>query len=251
MEKFITDKKMPKSGPFPLYFQIHQAILEKIENQEWPAGTLIPPERELAEQYGVSRMTMRNALAALTRAGKLIREVGRGTFIANRRITQTLTNLTSFSEEMKMRGMKPGSQLLRMWVEKADPTIALKLECSIETPIFSLERVRLADDQPMAIEKVHLQFKGCARLLEFDFSGSLYNLLTSKFGIIPQHARQQIQARVCTPDESVRLGIPRKSPVLNLSRLTYAQDNVPFEFTESVYRSDKYIFDIMLNYARP
>jgi GntR family transcriptional regulator len=242
---------LDKKSITPLYSQIQQTLLSKIESGEWTPGTAIPAERELAEQFGVSRMTMRNALTALSRSGHLIREVGRGTFVANRRIMQTLNNLTSFSQEMKARGMKPGSELLRLWIEKAEPSIAEQLQISTDTPIFHLDRVRLADDQPLAIEKVSLQFRGCIRLLELDFVGSLYTLLSSKFGIVPHHARQQIQARICTVEESDLLKIPRKAPVLQLTRLTFTQDGTPFEYTESVYRSDKYIFDIQLVYSNP
>ena len=105
-----------------------------------------------------------------------------------------------------------------------------------------MKRLRLADEEPMSLEIGYLSFPTCDTLMQQNLTGSLYELLKQKYSVIPTRAKQQIRAGLATKDESTVLGIKSQSPVLRLSRLTFDQDNHPFEFVESVYRGDKYIF---------
>jgi len=235
-----------KSSPIPLYYQLQRIVLEKIQSGEWPANALIPSERELAEQFGITRMTIRHALADLVRDGILRRQVGKGTLVAEPRITQRLSVLTGFSDDMRARGRQPGARLLASGVEPATPAVAEKLRVPLGTVTVRIERLRLADGEAMAIEASHLCFTGCSTLVAQDLCGSLYALLPKVYGVTPTRARQRLSAGVSDRRESELLGMRRGSPVLRLERVTYDQGDRPFEYTQSTYRGDRYVFDAEL-----
>ncbi len=235
-----------KSSPIPLYYQLQRIVLEKIQSGEWPTNTLIPSERELAEQFGITRMTIRHALADLVRDGILRRQMGKGTLVAEPRITQRLSVLTGFSDDMRARGRRPSARLLASGVEPATPAVAEKLRVPLGTVTVRIERLRLADGEAMAIEACHLCFTGCSTLVTQDLSGSLYALLPKAYGVTPARARQRLSAGVSDRRESELLGMRRGSPVLRLERVTYDQANRPFEYTQSTYRGDRYVFDAEL-----
>lgn len=238
--------KIDKSSPIPIYYQLEQFVLDRIHAGEWTPNSPIPSERELCEQFQVSRMTVRQALLALVRDGVLRREVGKGTFVAEPRITQRLTQLTGFTEDMRARGRRPGAQLLAVAMEPATPAVAGMLRVPLGTEAVRVERLRTADGEPMAIEASHLCFAGCRALADEDLSGSLYALLSQKYGVVPTRARQRLVAAVADRRESEILGIRRSSPVLRIERVTYDQNDRPFEYTQSTYRGDRYVFDAEL-----
>lgn len=235
-----------KTSPIPIYYQLEQIVLDKIKSGVWPPNTAIPSERELSEQFGVSRMTIRQALLALTRDGILRREVGVGTFVAEPRITQRLTRLTGFSEDMRARGKRASARVLSVAVARATPVVAEMLGLELGCEVLVVDRLRLADDEPLAIETSHLFFRGCQELQGADLEGSLYALLTQKYGIVPTRARQRISAGVADKREIDLLGLRRGAPVLRLRRVTFDQEGRRFEYVESTYRADKYVFDAEL-----
>ncbi len=221
-------------------------MLEKVQSGEWPANAPIPSERELAGEFGITRMTVRHALADLVRDGVLRRELGKGTFVAEPRITERLSRLTGFSEDMRAHGRRPGARLLAAGIEPATPAVAERLKVPVGTVTVLVERLRLADEEPMAIEASHLCFAGCSALAHEDLSGSLYALLSQRYGLAPTRARQRLSAGAGDRQESGLLGIRRGAPVLRLERVTYDQNDRPFEYTQSTYRGDRYVFDAEL-----
>ncbi len=234
---------LDKHSPIPIYYQLQKIILEKIDKGVWPPKTRIPSERELAEQFSVSRMTMRVALAELTRMGVLSREMGRGTFVTEPHVTQGLNRLTGFSDDMRAIGKQPGARVLNTLSEIAPPNLASRLQIEPTETIVIVERLRLADDEPMSIERSHIYFPHCQELLKQDLSGSLYEIFRLQFNILPTKARQQINAGLSNRRESQLLEVKLRSPVLRLFRLTLDQNQRPFEFVELVYRGDRYTFD--------
>lgn len=229
-----------------MYYQLEQIVLDRIKSGVWPPNTAIPSERELSEQFGVSRMTVRQALLDLTRNGMLRREIGVGTFVAEPRITQRLTRLTGFSEDMRARGKQPSTRVLSLAMSPATPVAAEMLGIELGSEVLVAERLRLADDEPMAVEISHLSFAGFRTLSAADLEGSLYALLSQRFNIVPTRARQRITAAVSDKRESELLGLKRGTPVLRLRRVTFDQSDRRFEYVESTYRSDKYVFDAEL-----
>jgi len=232
-----------KNYPLPIYFQLKELLREKIAAGEWNPGDMVPSERELSEQYDISRMTARQALHELANEGLLRREQGRGTFVAEPKIEHGLTRLTGFTEDMEARGLKPGAKVVRLELAKA-PILALQaLQMTPDEDVVLLERLRLAGGEPIALETCYLHFNGVQNLLNEDFeNNSLYHVLTEKYHITPTRAEQKIGADLSTHREQTLLKIEEGSPVLRNKRITFNQWERPFEYTESAYRADRYVF---------
>src|SRR6266496_2203734 len=232
-----------RNSPLPRYFQLKEIMRERIRSGEWKPGDLIPSERELSEKYGISRMTARQAITELVNEGLFYREQGKGTFVSQRKITQQLIRLTGFTEDIKARGQKPGTKVLSAQMFPADETTAEKLRIDPGTLIFRLQRLRLADDEPLAIELSQITFKDCARLLEEDLQqNSLYRLLETKYGLPLMEAEQELEAGLAGNEEAHILKIPVGSAVLFTRRTTYTDRNKPIEYAKSVYCGNKYTF---------
>jgi len=232
-----------RNSPLPRYYQLKEIMRERVQSDEWKPGDLIPSERELSEKYGISRMTARQAITDLVNEGLFYREQGKGTFVSQRKITQQLIRLTGFTEDIKARGQKPGTKVLSAQMFPADETTAEKLSIDPGTLIFRLQRLRLADDEPLAIELSQINFKGCERLLEEDLEqNSLYRLLETKYGIPLMEADQELEAGLAGNEEVQLLKISLGRPVLFTRRITYTERNQPIEYAKAVYCGNKYIF---------
>lgn len=253
MNTWQSSVTLDKGDPTPLYCQLKEVILSRIDSGEWQPGMQLPSERELCQHFGISRITVRQALAELEMEGRLARDQGRGTFIAPPRIAQHLTRLTGFTQDMQARGRKPGSIVLRLELRRATAAVAHRLQLdSHHRSVVLLQRLRTANGEPMAIETAYLSEKLCRGILNEDLSNqSLYQLLAQKYGVTPARAEQQIEAVACPGNEARLLGIAKGSPVLLLHRTTYSQHNCPFEAVESWYRGDKYVFYAELNIESP
>lgn len=232
-----------RNSPLPRYYQLKEILRERIRSGEWKPGSLIPSERELSEKYGISRMTARQAITDLVNEGIFYREQGKGTFVSNRKITQQLIHLTGFTEDIRARGQLPSTKVLSAEMSPADDATAEKLRIETGTLIFRLQRLRLADEEPLAIEVSQIHFKGCERLLEEDLEhNSLYRVLESKFGIMLMEADQELEAGLVGNDEAQILNIAPGSPVLFTRRTTYTERNQPIEYARAMYCGHKYTF---------
>lgn len=232
-----------RNSPLPRYFQLKEIMRERIRSGEWKPGELIPSERELSEKYGISRMTARQAITELVNEGLFYREQGKGTFVSQRKITQQLIHLTGFTEDIRARGQRPGTKVLSATMHPADEETAEKLRINPGTPIFRLQRLRLADDEPLAIELSQISFKGCEGLLEEDLeNNSLYRLLEAKYGLALMEADQELEAGLTGSEEAQLLKISVARPVLFTRRITYTDRNQPIEYAKAVYCGNKYTF---------
>lgn len=232
-----------KKGPVPRYYQLKEILREKINSQEWKPGDLIPSERELGEQYGISRLTARQALTELVNEGLFYREQGKGTFVSKHKIAQQLLHLTGFTEDIQARGQTPGTRVISARMCPADETAAERLRIKPGLPIFCLQRLRLADGEPLAVETSLITFIGCEKLLEEDLEhNSLYHLLETRYGIPLVEAEQELEAGLVGEEEAYLLKIPSGSPALFTRRVTYTDRNQPVEYARSVYRGSKYLF---------
>jgi len=231
-----------KHTAVPLYTQLKDLLNGQIANGTLPAHSRVPSERELSEQYAISRMTARQALAELIQEGRLYTSRGKGTFVAEPKIQQSLHTLTSFSEDMRARGHVPSVRLLRRELLEAPPEVSRRLQAADGTPVVCLERLRLADDAPMALETAYLCFAGANQLVNTNVEQSLYALLGERFGIVPASAQQEFEARLARFREHTLLKLPPNAPVLAIERTTFGADGRPFEYVQSVYRGDRYRF---------
>ena len=218
--------------------EIRERVMELIESLE--VGQAIPSERRLCEQLGVSRLTLRAALDDLVREGHLTRRHGSGTFVSRPKIAQPLT-LTSFSEDMRRRGMVPGSRTLELEVMPAGARLGRRLQLSPEEPVLRVKRLRLADGEPMALEVLHVPAALVPGLSQADLENrSFYELMEERYGVAISSATQTIEPTVTSAEESAALGVPLHSPVFLFERTTLTVSGRPMEFVRSFYRGDRY-----------
>jgi GntR family transcriptional regulator len=202
-------------------------------------GSAIPSERQLSADLGVSRLTVRAALDQLTREGYLVRRRGAGTFVREPKIAQELT-MTSFSEDMRQRGMRPGSKTLSLETTLAGAYLGRCLHVSPSERIVVAKRLRLADDETMAIETLHVPERIVPGITRRDFDSSFYDLLANRYGVEIDGGIQAIEPTVTDEEESELLGVPLHSPAFQFERTTRAADGRIVEFVRSIYRGDRY-----------
>jgi GntR family transcriptional regulator len=203
-------------------------------------GQAIPSERQLSAELGVSRLTLRAALDELAREGYVIRRRGSGTFVSEPKIAQELT-MTSFTEDMRRRGMDPGSRTLGLEVVPAGARLGRFLHVSPSEPIVVAKRLRLADRETMAIETLHVREALVPGLTQRDLDGqSFYQILRDRFGIVIAGGAQTIEPTVTNEEESEALGVPLHSPAFLFERVTHSESNEIVEFVHSIYRGDRY-----------
>ena len=166
-----------KSSPLPIYYQLEQGIKEMIEKGQLKPGEMIPSERELAETYDISRMTVRQAINNLVNDGYLVRKRGKGTFVAAMKIEQPLKGLTSFSEDMRARGMEPGTTVLAFNIVPASTSLAQLLDVREGADLYEIRRIRLADQLPMALETLYIPCTLVPHLTREIVSGSVYDFI--------------------------------------------------------------------------
>lgn len=238
-----------KSSVVPIYYQLKTIIQNKIAEGVYPVGTRLPSERELCEKHAISRMTVRQAINDLVNEGLLMREQGRGTFVTKPKIEQGLFTLSSFTDEMKRRNMIPGAKLLDFRVTTADRKDAARLGLEEGGQIHEITRLRLADNEPMAIEISHVPLRYVPELTpEAVAAGSLYEILRNR-GIHMAYAEQTLEASLAKVKEAEMLRIKPKAPVLMMERTTFMSNGQVVEYVKSIYRADRYRFSIRLSSA--
>ncbi|GEL06745.1 GntR family transcriptional regulator [Salisediminibacterium halotolerans] len=236
-----------KQSPIPIYFQLVEKIQKEIEQAILKPGDVLPSEREYADTYDISRMTVRQAITKLVNDGYVHRKKGTGTFVNESKIDQPLQGLTSFTEDMRERGFVPSNRMLSFQVREASDYIAGKLNIALGAQVYEIERIRLADDQPMALETTWVPCDVITGLTEEVIYDSLYNYIESKLGLAIGSASQVIESSIVNEREMNLLSLPEGAPVLLIERMTFLADGRPFEFVKSRYRADRYRFRIQMS----
>jgi GntR family transcriptional regulator len=213
-------------------------VLELIE--ALGIGEAIPSERQLSVDLGVSRLTVRAALDELVRDGYLIRRRGSGTFVSEPKIAQELT-MTSFTEDMQRRGMRPASRTLELKVVPAGAQLGRLLHVSPSEPVMVAKRLRLADHETMAIETLHVRESLVPGLTAADLQEhSFYELLQNRYSTTVAGGVQTIEPTVTDSEESDALGVPLHSPAFLFERVSRDASGDVVEFVRSIYRGDRY-----------
>lgn len=226
------------NGHVTKFHSIRDQLLDRLESMA--AGEQFPPERQLAEALGISRMTLRRAIDELVAKGVVRRRHGAGVFALGPKLDQPLA-ASSFTEDMLARGMRPGSRVLSFDVTKAGAHIGRRLHLDDAAEVVAILRLRLADDEPLALEELHIPASLVPGLAAADLeNSSFYELLRSRFDIELNHSVQTIEPTLLDADEAKVLGVPEQSPALLFERTSHSADGVPFEFVRSVYRGDRY-----------
>lgn len=241
---------LDKSLPVPLYHQLKTVLLERIRTGEWKPDHRLPTEDQLERQFQVSKAVVRQALQELSQAGYVRREQGRGTFVSSQKVLFGPHDLTSFTQEMQERGLLVRSRLLQAARETVDAEIAEKLDLSPGSEVYVVKRLRLADDEPMGIQSVHIPARLAPALLETDFeTASLYETLERRYGLVAEKALQTHFAISVKGREAELLHVPPGSPALAGERITYLRGGRPLEITHSVMRADRYQIRLSLSRA--
>jgi GntR family transcriptional regulator len=232
-----------RSSPVPLYYQLYSAILQDIHDGRLVRGAALPTEAEIGERFGVSRITVRQALADLVRAGHLVRSRPRGPLvIKSAPIEQHLTRLTSFFiADALAQGHDPKFMLLGAERTRAGEQ-AVSLELDASETVTRIERLLLDRDEPLALLTSYVPERRCPNLVDFDLSGSIVPVLEARYGLRMVTAVQRISARLATEGERKLLGLEPRSVVVVIKRLTRGEDGHPIELLACVLRADRYEF---------
>lgn len=234
-------KLLSRDSSTPLHVQIAEVLRSRIQNDEFKEKENLPSERELAEQYTVSRMTVRQALQKLRHEGLIYHERGIGTFVNNRKIDVHTRNLNGFSEEMLSLGLVPKSRILVFRRELANEEVKHDLQLGAGAEVVYLERLRLADNEPMAFEKTYLPAYLFPKLEEFDLTkNSLYQVLVENYNLRMHHAEEVLEAASATKRVAEQLEIRAGAPVLVVHRVVFSESNQPIESAHTIYRADRY-----------
>jgi GntR family transcriptional regulator len=218
--------------------ETRERVLDLIERLG--VGEAIPSERQLSGDLGVSRLTVRAALDDLVREGFLERRHGAGTFVSEPKIAQELT-MTSFTEDMRRRGMVPSSKTMELKTVAAGARLGRLLHVSPSERIVVVTRLRYADRETMAIETLHVSEALVPGLTAKDLEQhSFYELLEERFGVVVVGGNQAIEPTVTNEEESAALGVPLHSPAFQFERTTKAADGTTVEYVRSIYRGDRY-----------
>jgi GntR family transcriptional regulator len=226
----------------PRYYEIEQTLRARIATLD--PDSPLPSDAQLCEEFGVSRMTARNAVQRLVQEGLVYRLPGKGTYVAGSGAHREASNLTNFTKEMRRRGRTPSSQLLEREVRLATELEERRLQLPEGSSVVSIRRIRIADDEPVAIEHAVLPAGAAEAVLDADLEGgSLHEALVAG-GLVPTRGHATIGSEPAEPDEAQLLDVPSGWPLLVERRLIVDQDAKPLELTESRYASGRYALDV-------
>ncbi len=227
----------------PRYYQLANILRERIAKGELGAREPIPSERQLEKDYSVSRTTIRRAIELLVRQGFLYREHGRGTFVSPHKLQKGISELTSFTEDMKRRGLAPGQKILEIGPAVPPDEVRARLELREDREkVLRVERLRLGDGAPMGLQTSFYVLPEGQTISreELEEVGSIYRILQEKFHLIPTEADETLEVALASPREASLLQIVPGSPLLLSERTTYSQYRQVIEFVRILYRGDRY-----------
>lgn len=232
----MTVHRLNKHSDVPLYRQLSGRMVARIQKGELKTGQRIPSEREMAELFNVSRTTARLAIDDLVSSGMVYREQGRGTFVAEPRMSSVM-GFTSFSEDMRARGHTPRSRILEQKLVTPDETRREALKLAPGEQALYLRRLRMADERPVALQTAYLPHKMFPGLETFDLDDrSLFSVLRREYYVYPAWTEAEMEAAPADEDEARLLDVSPGDPLLVVRGLTYTETFDIVESVETVYR---------------
>lgn len=227
----------------PLYVQISESLLERIEAGQLAPGTRLPPERELSRMLGVNRLTLRRALRMLEQQGLLTRLQGKGTYVAEPKIEREAGRLVSFTRGMSRRGYSVGTRLVSLEQRPAETSLARELKLPASAPVYFILRLKTLNTEPVLIERYTIPVRRFPGLDRFDLEArSIYDILQVEYGITIQRARQSLEPVAADEFDAALLGIAGGAPLMLERRLSFDQDGEPVEQGRDLYRGDRFRF---------
>ena len=237
--------------PIPYHAQVSRALEQTITTSLQP-GDQLPGEPRLCELFGVSRPVIRQALDQLERDGLVHRVMGKGTFVAERKISEgLLASLTGFHEDMVAKGYTPTSRVLKLERIAAHGEIARHLELPAGTPVIELRRLRFVNNHAIQVVSNFLPYDLCPGVLNEDFTrSSLYAFLLAEYGLQVERGKRAISAVLASAEEAALLDVPPGSPLIAIDSISYLGNGRAFEFYQAVHRTDRARFEVDLARAK-
>lgn len=237
-----------RNSPLPYYVQMKDAIKQQIENGNWKPGDIVPGEPELCRIFDVSRSVVRQALKEMTYEGLVVRQKGKGTFVAEPKINESLVQkLTGFYQDMVDRGHEPVTQVLKQEVVPATSKIASQLSVQVGDPIVQIERLRFIQEEPILLVTTYIPKAVAPNLANIDLShGSLYAYLEGECNLTLARGRRTIEAVPANEREATLLGVKKGAPLILLESVTFQSDGKPIEYYHALHRGDRSRFEVEL-----
>jgi GntR family transcriptional regulator len=236
------------NSPIPYYLQLYAHLLESIESGEWRQGDKLPGEHALCEAYGLSRSVVRQALGMLEQEGHIVRRRGKGAFVAEPKISESLAQqLTGFHQDMRERGRRIFSRVLAQAIIPAPVGIARRLELETGAPVVHLERLRFVEGEPIVLVSSYLPAALCPGLEDVDFSEqSLYASLSGAYDLHIARGRRTIEAVAADERTSQLLEVALGAPLIQLESVSYDESGRPIETYRALHRGDRSQFEVEL-----
>jgi GntR family transcriptional regulator len=234
---------MEREADVPRYIQIADGLLDQIESGELAPGTRLPPERTLSELFDVNRLTLRRALARLEVLGMVIRQHGKGNFVAEPKIERQTRRLVSFSHGMERRGLAPGAKVITFEQRPAEASLAQKMGVPVLTPVYYGHRLRSINQEPVMLEQFWMPVECFPGLEKYDFTNrSTYEIIEEEYSISMTKARSTFEPVIATEYEAELLEIEPGAPLMLVRRLAFDQNERCVEYGKDLYRGDRFRF---------
>lgn len=248
----MSEGKLSKNSAFPLSHQLIEILRDLILKGSYKAGEPFFTENELAEKYGVSRTTIREATSRLVYEGLLRRERGKGIFVTKPRIHEESSSLLSYTEEIISRGMKPGSRVVEIQLDIPPWRIRNILQLNKADKIIRLKRVRLADGEPMAVQTSYLPYTLCPEIYQgrYDWNTQSLTAALEDLGLRMVSADQRVYSETASKEDAPRLSINEGESLIVLERTCLLKDNTPIEYVIIYNRGDRWDFIMKLERKR-
>jgi GntR family transcriptional regulator len=244
--------KIDFTSNIPYYVQLIELLKEMIRGKTWKPGGKIPGELELCDSYGVSRTVVRQALRELELHGFLVARKGKGTFVAEPKINESLAQkLTGFYQDMVERGLNPVTLVLHHRVVPCPENIAVHLQVPPGSEVIDINRVRSVGDAPIQLVNSFIPYDLCPKLATVDLTNrSLYEYLEDECGLLIVRGRRLIEAVAASELEAKLLRVERGSPLVMLDSISYLADGRPIEYYHALHRGDRSRFEVELVRSR-
>lgn len=236
-----------KSNPIPLYIQLSDWLEKMIRNETFCTGSLLPSEEELSRTVDVNRNTVRHAISLMVQKGLVEKKRGVGTLVKRKfplHPVHKLNSMTSFVDDFEMDNVEIEDKIISKEKIPGAPAISDKLTLDPGEPVVKIGRLRIADRIPLVLEIQYYSYERFGKLLEMNIRGSMYEILTTRFGIELDHSEQTIRAVLPCPESANSLEISEGVPCIFLESLAYTADDVCIEVLHSYYRGDRYLFKV-------
>jgi GntR family transcriptional regulator len=236
-----------RDSPLPYYLQLKNALIAQIESGHWQPGDQLPSEPELCQHFGVSRTVVRQSLKEMAYEGMVLREKGKGTFVAEPKISSTslVHSLVGFHQDMTERGLKMADKILEQSILPASQKVAANLQLEDLSPVIKINRLRYVEDEPVVLVASFLPYESCRKLVSADLTEeSLYAYLEKEYDLRIVRGRRLIDAVGANEQQSNLLEIELGSPLIRIESISYLDDGTPIEYFHALFRGDRSRFEV-------